>query len=85
MGGWWTVRRVVFLVLAWLALGLAAFNACMVPEERRVPHFLGGAIWAVLFLAVALWPRRRPPTERGSRTDGARPWERGASGSGPRK
>lgn len=61
MGSWWAVRRVVFFALAWLALGLAAFNASQVSEDRRVSHFLGGAIWSVLFLAVALWPRRKPP------------------------
>ena len=87
MSGWWTIRRIVFLVLAWLALGMAAFNASAVPEDRRIPHFFGGAIWAILFLAVALWPRRKPPAEQG-RTNSpkawARPWERGASGSGPR-
>ena len=59
MGGWWTIRRVVFVILGWLLLGLAAFNASMVPEDRRIPHFIGGSIWALLCFAVALWPRRR--------------------------
>jgi Fe-S cluster assembly iron-binding protein IscA len=54
MEGWWSVRRAVFLGLGCLALGLSAFNAGTVPAGRRVPYFIGGSVWAVVFFAVAL-------------------------------
>ncbi|MGL6073876.1 MAG: hypothetical protein ACRC8S_06925 [Fimbriiglobus sp.] len=68
MESWLTIRRMVFFILGFLALGLAYFNASMVPEDRRIPHFIGGSMWAVLFFAIAVWPRRKPrqepPSER---------------------
>ena len=60
MGSWWTIRRAVFLLLGWLAFGMASFSASLVPADQRIPHFIGGSIWPVLFFAIALWPRRKP-------------------------
>ncbi len=57
-GRWLSPRRIGFTVLAWLALGLAAKNAANEPEDARPAVFIGGALWSVVFLAVAFWPRR---------------------------
>jgi hypothetical protein len=52
-GRWLSARRVGFIVLAWVALGLAAKNAASEPPEDRPAVFIGGALWSVVFLAVA--------------------------------
>ncbi|OWK38362.1 hypothetical protein [Fimbriiglobus ruber] len=64
MDNWWTTRRIVFLILGVLALGLASFNASLVPPDRRIAHFIGGSIWAVLFFVIALWPQRKREPRR---------------------
>jgi hypothetical protein len=68
LGRWLSMRRVVFILLAWGALGLAAKNAASEREDDRPAVFIGGALWSVLFLAIALWPQRSAdstPPDRG--------------------
>lgn len=77
------LRRIAFLVLGVLALGVAGMNASWVEPDAQVPHFIGGAFWAVLCFAVALWPSKAARPERDADEPGARrrkraprPWDR---------
>ncbi|WP_439622409.1 hypothetical protein [Gemmata sp.] len=49
----------MWFVLGWLAL---AFGGMQVRHAANTGEAIGGYFWAVLFFAIAFWPRR-PPAE----------------------
>lgn len=56
--------RVLFIVLGCLALMVAGLNASRQPPDVRALHFLGGALWALLFFGLAWYfgrPRPKQP------------------------
>ncbi len=55
----WGRPRWVWFVLGWLAL---AFGGMQVRHAANTGEAIGGYFWAVLFFAIAFWPRR-PPAE----------------------
>lgn len=72
LGRWFSLRRIGFIFLAWIALGFAAMNAAKEPDDSRVAVFIGGALWSVIFLAIAFWPRRAQQESRSERREDER-------------
>jgi hypothetical protein len=70
----------VWFVLGWLALGLGGMQA---RSAESTAEIIGGYLWAVLFFALAFWPRRAPAgaeePESGASEAATKPWDKGRS------